>query len=261
MTSFPQWIRKSIRKGGALVFGQKPRIHSIRFGPLKGRKIYIRFDFSPRMFFGVDEPSIAKWSEEFVAPGDVIYDIGAHIGYTCLLFAQQLENSGSVHAFEILPSIAEGYLKQTIDANSFTNITIHNIGLSANTQILELPIGETGMTSIYSDRTNAQEFEMCRTISLDEYVLQKELPLPSLVKIDIEGAEVECLLGGKEVISKCLPRMIIEFHSLDLLKQGFSFLDPFGYRIYLPNGDKLDHSMLVGMKRFHESTLCLPDKL
>lgn len=221
----------------------------------------MRFDFSPRMYFGIDEPSVTKWIDKYVIPGDVIYDIGAHIGYTCLLFAQKLNGSGSVHAFEILPSIATGYLTKTIDANDFSNIVVHNIGLSSNTQTLILPVGETGMTSIYSDRTQSTEVETCSTIPLDEYVPQKEIPFPSFIKIDIEGAEMDCLIGGKDLLSELLPRMIIEFHSLDLLKRGYLFLASLGYEMYLPEEVHLDDAVLFEMKRFHDSILCLPGRI
>jgi FkbM family methyltransferase len=212
------------------------------------------------MYFGIDEPSVSKWIGEYVKTGDIIYDIGAHIGYTCLLLAQKLDGSGSVHAFEILPSIAKDYLAKTVEANDFSNIVIHNIGLSATTQTFALPVGGTGMTSIYSEGTESKELETCRTISLDEYVSQMELPFPSFIKIDIEGAEMDCLIGGKRLISASLPRIIIEFHSLNLLKLGYSFLNSLGYRMYLPNGVWLDDTVLSRTRRFHDSILCLPER-
>ena len=260
MALLPQWFRKAVRKTGALVLGREPGIHRIPFGPLRGKRIFMRFDFSPRMFFGVNEPWIARLTQEYVAPGDVIYDIGAHIGYTSLLFAQRLAGSGAVHAFEILPSIAETFLKKTAEANDFANIVIHNIGLSATDQELELPVGDTGMTSIYSAQAKGQQLESCKTVTLDQYVLQQGLPFPSLMKIDIEGAEMDCLTGGKALLEKCLPRLIVEFHHLDLLQEGLSFLSPFGYRLYLHTGDMVDQRVLAGMKQFHESVLCLPGK-
>jgi len=259
MLFMPEWFRKAIRKYGEFLFGREPRIHRIPFGPLKGRKIFTRFGISPRMFFGVDEPWIAQLIQEYVRQGDVIYDIGAHIGYTCLLFAQRLKGSGSVLAFEILSSTAT-FLRKTIEANDFTNITIHNVGLSATDGTLDLPVGDTLMTSIYSARVKGLKFESCKLVSLDGYVLREGLPSPSLIKIDIEGAEVACLIGGKELIGKVFPRMIIEFHNLDLLKQGFSLLDQLGYRMHLRTGDIVSQKMLARMNQFLESVLCLPDK-
>lgn len=252
-------FKKSVRNYGELLFGREPKLHRIPFGPLKGRRIFTRFGISPRMFFGVDEPWVAQLIQEYVRQGDVVYDIGAHIGYTCLLFARKLNGSGSVLAFEVLPSTAD-HLRKTVEANEFSNIAIYNVGLSATDGALDLPVGATLMTSIYSARVKGLKFESCKLVSLDGYVLRQGLPLPSLIKIDIEGAEVDCLVGGKELIREFLPRMIVEFHNLELLKQGVSLLDPLGYRMYLRAGDMVNQKMLARMNQFHESVLCLPGK-
>ena len=110
-------LKNIARKGLSFFFGRTPRIHRIPFGPNRGRNIFISFDISPRMYFGIDEPWIAELAQTKINPGDVVYDLGAHIGYTCLLFAQRVGKTGFVHAFEILPSVAEGFLKKTIQAH------------------------------------------------------------------------------------------------------------------------------------------------
>ena len=261
MSLIPESFKKRVRKSGGVLFGQQPKLHRIPFGPLKGKKIFTQFSFSPRMYFGIDEPWVAKTAQEYVQPGDVIYDIGAHIGYTCLLFAQSLQGSGSVHAFEILPSIAEGFLRKTIEANDCTAIaTIHIVGLSDTERTIELPVGATGMTSVYSRKNDTNQLESCRLVSLDEYVLKQGLPYPSLMKIDVERSEIDCLRGGIQLIEKCSPRMIIEFHNLDLLKQGFSFMEQHGYTMYLSTGETVSRHIIDSKKHFHESVLCLPEK-
>ena len=101
------------------------------------------------MWFGIDEPWIARLCESQIRQSAVVYDIGAHVGYTTLLFAHYLNGTGVVHAFEILPSTAD-LLRKTVEANDFRNITIHVVGLGAQDTIYELPIGQTAMTSIPS---------------------------------------------------------------------------------------------------------------
>ncbi len=254
----PQWFRHIVRTTGVWILGRRPKVHRIPFGPLKGRRIFISFELGPRMYLGIDEPFLARWIEQFTRPGDVVYDIGAHVGYTCLLFAQRLGGSGVVHAFEIVPSIA-GCLEKTVEANEFRNIVVHPVGLSDSARELELPVAPTGMASLYLTGACSKRVELCRTVPLDHYVVQQALPLPTVLKIDIEGAEMDCLVGAKETITKCLPRMFIEFHRLDLLKQGFSFLQPLGYTMVLPDGRQATQTILDGLKQFHdENVLCLP---
>jgi hypothetical protein len=87
--------------------GRDRAIHRIPFGPNRGRLIYCSITISPRMYFGVDEQWVALLAREYVKPGDVVYDVGAHVGYTTLLFAA---HAGHVHAFELVPSVADEFL-------------------------------------------------------------------------------------------------------------------------------------------------------
>lgn len=243
---------------GTWIFGRSPSIHRIPFGPNKGLRIYMSFDVSPRMWFGIDEPWVARSAVEQVQPGGVVYDIGAHVGYTCLLYAQRVGDDGAVHAFEILPSVAEEFLQRTIDANHFANIKAHAVGLSDREESLPLPIGETLMTSQHSEARQGQRLETCRIVPLDRYVARQNLPLPTYVKIDIEGAEISCLIGGERTIRQSAPVMMIEFHSIDLLREGHSLLQQWGYKLMTQRGELVDAPMLRDLDRFHESVLCLP---
>ncbi|MGD8813266.1 MAG: FkbM family methyltransferase [Anaerolineales bacterium] len=254
----PNAARRRIRKTGTWIFGRNPKTHRIPFGPNKGLKIFMSFDISPRMWFGIDEPWVARSALEHVQSGDVVYDIGAHVGYTSLLYAQRVGNQGVVHAFEILPIVVEDYLQRTIQANSFNNVVTHDVGLSNQDQVLYLPIGETMMTSQESKAGEGQHVEACRITTLDQYVKNHKLPLPNYIKIDIEGAEVDCLVGGEATLRKSKPLMMIEFHSTGLLQSGFSLLDAWGYQLMTKRGVVLDTDMLGNLKYVHESVLCLP---
>lgn len=245
------------RRLGAALLGRKARIHRIPFGPIRGKSICMSFDISPRMFFGIDEPWIARLARTYLRPRDVVYDIGAHIGYTTLLFSHCLKGEGVVHAFEVLPTVAEDLLRKTVEANHLKNVVIHPIGLAAREQRLRLPIGETTMTSIYSHAEERSKADLCRLVSLDAYQSRMNLPEPSLMKIDIERAEVDCLMGGMGLIRRCLPIMIIEFHSKELLKRGYALLKPLGYEV-MTRSRVVDDRLIMMLGRFHQSVLCLP---
>jgi FkbM family methyltransferase len=219
------------------------------------------FDVSPRMWFGVDEPWLARSAMEHIQSGGVVYDIGAHVGYTCLLYAQRVGDDGAVHAFEILPYVEQEFLQRTIGANRFRNITSHPVGLSNREETLSLPIGETLMTSQHAEARDGQRMEACRVLPLDEYVALHDLSLPSYMKIDIEGAEINCLIGGERTIRESTPLMMIEFHSIDLLRNGHSLLSQWGYRLVTERGESVDESMMRNLTWFHESVLCLPQSM
>ena len=239
------------------LLGNSFKTHRIPFGPIRGRKIYMSPQISLRMWFGVDEPWIARLSRKHLHTGDIIYDLGAHVGYTTTLFAHRLQGSGEVHAFEILPSTAD-HLRKTIKANSFENITVHNVGLGKEAAEFDLPVGPTAMTSLLAKKLDGQEFERCKVVRLDDYKREKGLPAPNLIKMDIERAEIDCLYGSLEMIKESRPTMIIAFHSKALLQEGFFLLTSLDYKLYDENGLLTPESFERIRGNFNNSILCLP---
>jgi len=75
------------RKSGSIIFGRTPHIHKIPFGPNKGLNIFISFDISPRIYFGIHAPWIATLAQQYAKRGDIVYDIGAHVGYPRFYFS------------------------------------------------------------------------------------------------------------------------------------------------------------------------------
>ena len=212
---------------------------------------------SPRMWFGIDEPWIARLCKSQLRQNTVVYDIGAHIGYTTVLFAHYLKGTGAVHAFEILPSTAE-LLQNTVEANQFQNVVIHAVGLGAEEAIQRLTIGSTAMTSIRAAKREGQSTECCKVVRLDTYRRERDLPQPALMKVDIEGAEIQFLQGSLELIDECQPTMIIEFHSKDLLQQGYGLLTSLGYQLHNEHGELTEDSIEGISGYFNDNILCLP---
>lgn len=239
------------------ILGSDFKAHRIPIGPIRGRKVFMSPQISLRMWFGVDEPWIARLSQELLRPGDVVYDLGAHVGYTTVLFAHALGGGGEVHAFEILPSTAD-HLQKTIEANGFENVTIHNVGLGIEEAVFDLPVGPTAMTSLLAKKLDGQESERCSVVRLDDYRREKGLPAPTLIKMDIERAEIDCLYGSQEIIKECRPKMIIAFHSKALLREGFFLLTSLDYKLHDRNGLLTPESFNRISANFNNSILCLP---
>ena len=84
-------FRKCVVAGVETVVGSQPRSHRIPFGPNRGKRIVIAFHVLPRMWVGSDRPSLARWARQYLKPGGVAYDIGAHVRYTSLLFSGLLK--------------------------------------------------------------------------------------------------------------------------------------------------------------------------
>jgi len=240
-----------------MILGTQTRVHRIPLGPIRGRKIVMSPQISLRMWLGIDEPWIARLSQKLLRPSNVVYDLGAHIGYTTVLFAHALKGTGAVHAFEILPSTAE-YLQKTVEANGFENVTIHVVGLGAEDAVYDLPVGPTAMTSLRAKKLEGQKCEQGKVVKLDNYWREKGLPLPTLIKMDIERAEIDCLMGSLKLIDACRPTLIIAFHSKDLLRQGYTLLTSLDYELHNQRGLLTADSIEEIRGSFNDSILCLP---
>jgi FkbM family methyltransferase len=175
-----------------------------------------------------------------------------------LLYSQRVGARGEVHAFEILQSIVDGYLDHTIRANDLRNVATHAVGLSDRKETLQLPVGETLMTSQHSPGQSGQRLEACSVVRLDDYAREQKLAPPAFMKIDIEKAEMQCLRGAEGTIREARPRMMIEFHTVDLLREGFALLNAWGYDLHTQRGEAVSPTMLRSLDWFHESVLCLP---
>src|ERR687889_64182 len=141
--------------------------------------------------------------------GDIVVDIGAHIGLYTIISSKRVGANGKVVAIEANPSNFE-MLNRNIKLNKLANvIPLNYAAYSKETKIkLYLPSGESGFTkynTIMSDWVNTKDkFVEVNANTLD-YLLQsnqiKEEEV-NWIKIDVEGAEFEVLKGAHNVLSK-----------------------------------------------------------
>jgi FkbM family methyltransferase len=141
--------------------------------------------------------------------GDIVIDIGAHIGLYTIISSKRVGANGKVVAIEADPSNFE-MLNSNIKLNQLTNVIPLNYAVhSKETKVkLYLPSGESGFTkynTIMPNWINAQEkFVEVNANTLD-YLLQfNEIRQEEVnwIKIDVEGAEFEVLKGATNVLSK-----------------------------------------------------------
>lgn len=250
-------LRKSAVRLLELVYGDELRAHRIPFGPNVGRYLYMKPSLSVRMFLGFHEPELVRVAKRVLRSGDTVYDVGAHVGYTCVLFASLVGSAGSVQAFELLPSTA-AILRKTHELNQLTNCTVHEVGLSDSDRRSRISINERCMgTSEFARGPDFNgEIDNCRIYRLDSYRRLTPLPPPTLIKIDVEGAEVRTLQGAQQTIRESGPLMIVEFHTAELLFQGLEWLANAGYEVRLPNGEQLTIRGAKNLREFHGSVVC-----
>lgn len=173
---------------------------------------------------GTYERTKASAYARAVAQGDVVYDIGAHVGYYSLLASKRAGPQGHVYAFEPLPTNLE-YIEKHMRLNHITNMTIVPAAVTDHDGISTFQcapsramghLGETGDLQV-------------RTLSLDAWIQATCQPLPRVVKIDIEGAELRALHGAIHLLQRAAPLLFIATHSAGLHHACREFLVKQGY--------------------------------
>lgn len=187
------------------------------------------------LYFGIQaEPRDRLYS--LIKTPSIIIDIGTNIGETLLNFAKR-NPSGFNYGFEPVPYLFER-AKSNIALNNFKNIEVFNIALSDKEEILFFQEASNNNSSgTAMSKQGGDKFQIVQAISLDKFVEQNNLAKIDLIKIDVEGFEMNVLVGGKNSIQKYKPLLFIELDDNNLQKQNSSskelvnWLKAIGYEI------------------------------
>jgi FkbM family methyltransferase len=200
-------------------------------------KFYCRINREDLVFMTNHEDDII---EHFTPKqGDIVVDIGAHMGRYTIISSKRVGTNGKVVAIEAHPGNFE-MLNRNIKLNQLTNVIPLNYAVySKETKIkLYVPGEESGYTvynTIMSNRTgNEDKFVEVNANTLD-YLLQlnqiREEEV-NWIKIDVEGAEFEVLKGAANVLSKSKDiALLIEVHGPDNYRPVVEFLNLYNFKI------------------------------
>jgi FkbM family methyltransferase len=166
----------------------------------------------------------------YVKPGDVAYDLGANYGMHTLLLARRVGAAGSVYAFEPNPEIYQA-LEEHLSLNHLSKVQAVRKAVSdqAGTAWFDSAGSAAGHLVKGTTETSRTTYQV-ETITLDQFVLEEGNAPPTFIKIDIEGAESAALRGGREVIARYRPVLLIELHNPTEDRAVGRFLKDLGYR-------------------------------
>lgn len=144
----------------------------------------------------------------YVRAGDVIWDVGAHIG-SFAIRALVDKRVAEVHAFEPDPSHHSILLKNL--ALNCGRYSTRSFALSDRRETRDLcqgPLANTGLSTLDEASKNRKRCRVeCRT--MDELVFAERLACPNVIKIDVEGWELHVLRGGRRVFEEWPPRALV----------------------------------------------------
>jgi len=163
---------------------------------------------------GEYEPSIQQALSKYLKPGSVFYDVGAHIGIVSLFAARLVGKDGAVIAFGADPDNANR-IEEQLRQNMFDQIQVVPCAVWSSDGRLRFERASAQSSrnqgALASDpaRSGKNTIEV-EAIALDDFV-QRHNP-PTLVKIDVEGAETDVLKGSEKIFAQVKPVLICEVH-------------------------------------------------
>lgn len=159
-----------------------------------------------------------------VRPDDVVIDIGAHVGTFAIPIAQRLDSTGKIIAIEGCRATAT-LLTANVEANALTDrITVLQavVGDAAGAKVRpQVAPGNTGATSFLPSRELSRFAQPVAT--LDELTeVAPEVRRATVLKIDVEGAEMSTLAGAAGLLTEARPLIACEISSHTLHRHGRS---------------------------------------
>ncbi|MDP1625097.1 MAG: FkbM family methyltransferase [bacterium] len=221
--------------------------HTVRGGILKGKNLLFSENGSwqKEMIDGTYDSFFFDYLKNEDLKDKTVFEIGAHIGYHALAFAELVGVKGKVFAFEPNPHNAK-YVRA---------ITQENTALSPRIEVIEAALSsndgeeifissdkvEEGLSSggfigsadtiweksTYEEKTGFTRSTV-KTLMLDTFIASKKIH-PGILKIDVEGAEGRVLEGGREFLAAHSPLILVEIHSTPAMLDVLTLLSSLGY--------------------------------
>jgi len=150
-----------------------------------------------------EELAMTRYLKQLLTENDVFFDVGANIGYFSSL---AVTCGSSVHAFE-----PNDRLMPYVRKNAGAEVRIVHSALSDHIGTAEFfdttASGKSGTSSLVRPKGESSTLSVPVT-TLDAYCEHQEIP--TVIKIDVEGAEAQVLTGGRKTITAHAPIILME---------------------------------------------------
>lgn len=200
----------------------------------KGGKIFLNLSESRTMvnrILGTHEYWKIQLLKKIIQPNMTIVDIGACRGYYSLLSAKLMLDKGKIFSLEPEPSNCK-WLLRSITANNYSSICVLQMAVSnknGHTKLYKSNV--SGRHSIIAKNTKRDSIEV-KTIKLDTFIKKHNINEINIIKIDVEGADIEVLEGAREYLKKCnQTHILMDIHKVDR-KKIFNLLTKYGFKIF-----------------------------
>jgi len=189
-------------------------------------------------FLGRSLDLYGEWSEgeidlfkQFVGPGDVVIEAGANIGAHTVWLAKASAPGGMVLAFEPQRLIFQT-LCANLALNSVTNVVAFPSACGESRGIIFVPMLDPFKSNNFGALEVGTHTEVAgenvAVMRLDDLAVSR----CRLLKVDVEGMELEVLKGARETISRCKPVLYVENDRKEKSAALVGFIESLGYQSY-----------------------------
>ncbi len=186
---------------------------------------------------GAFEPAEAAWLCRHAAAGATAIDVGANVGVLTVQLANAVGARGRVIACEPVDSTVER-LKRNIELNGLNNVEVLETAIGASDGIVDLHIGTDP-----ASHSTVEVLDMWRTpetihvslTTLDSIWCERNKPNVSVLKVDVEGGELNVLDGARRMLGEARPCLLVETRPPHQ-ETVEALLIELGYRRVLPRG-------------------------
>lgn len=249
LRNFPMsWFKEFLRHG---VIG-----HSSRFSQFTNRD-GIHFDLDVHecvqkgiFCFHYFEPEDVAGFRCFVHPGGMIFDVGANIGQYSLLASKLVGEKGHIYAFEPSPDVIDR-LRHHLEINGADNVELVCKAAADRCGTAKFyPANELGNQGVGS-LLPAEEYRAqirsgspieVEVITLDEFCDEHAIDHIDVLKIDVEGFDLDVIKGAERVLARSPDVVVLaEVEPLNLVQRGLThgdfiqYMAERGFRAYVSN--------------------------
>jgi FkbM family methyltransferase len=222
------------------------RPYRVLKGPMRGARFVLGSlsgeGGGASVYFGEMEREQTAAMAEEIRPAGFFFDIGANVGYYTILASRLVGPAGKVVAFEPVPRNID-FLRQHIELNGATNVVLMPVAVSDSKGTVRFALGpDSAMGHIGEGGELAVE-----TTTIDD--VTDELGVtPDVMKIDVEGAEREVLLGAAKMFERARPVIFLSTHSDELRTWCVGYLKQLGYAVTPLTGGEDGHEFVAKVR-------------
>lgn len=199
------------------------------------RGVRLRLDLRESLqrdfYFGLYDQHELRLVTRQLGDGDFV-DVGAHIGIYTVTASNALRGRARVLAFEPNPT-ARAQLMENLELNQCDNVVVVDAAATdtAGTALLHVPASrDPSFSSLAPGRFVEGEPVSVAATTIDEAVAQHALR-PAVIKIDVEGGEIDVVRGAQRTVATARPALLIEVNDASAQEVALLLEDYQGFRI------------------------------